>query len=397
MSNTNNSCCVKLKECKNLVLSSGGSLGIAYLGLHKIFEECYDISNIETILGVSAGSIYGMLMIIGYSYEEIYDILCHLNFNELLNVNIDSILNLKDKKGLDSMDKIMDKIKELISRKIDNINITFKELYEKFNKSLLIGVTNITFYRFEVFGFNNYPDLPIIEAIKISCCIPLIFEPIIFNNNVYVDGGLFNPYPIDFFDKDTLKINNINYNIQKYYVTYNYKYYDNNIKNKENNKENSKSIQVNNDKNDKVEIKNTRLDIDINTETYTNTETDINTETDNNTEINTNTETDIISKDISFNENINPLDFTFGICLSNVRDYIYPDYIKTIDFFKYFNVIFILSRSQTILNINKYKKNTCLLELPVELITGFSLDINEDDIENIFKICYNEIKKSLKI
>ena len=203
------------------------------MGLHKIFEECYDISNIETILGVSAGSIYGMLMIIGYSYEEIYDILCHLNFNELLNVNIDSILNLKDKKGLDSMDKIMDKIKELISRKIDNINITFKELYEKFNKSLLIGVTNITFYRFEVFGFNNYPDLPIIEAIKISCCIPLIFEPIIFNNNVYVDGGLFNPYPIDFFDKDTLKINNINYNIQKYYVTYNYKYYDNNIKNKE--------------------------------------------------------------------------------------------------------------------------------------------------------------------
>lgn len=384
MNDVNNSCCVKLNKCKNLVLSSGGSLGIAYLGLHKIIEECYDISNIETILGVSAGSIYGMLMIIGYSYEEIYDILYNLNFKEYFNINIDSILNLKEKKGLDSIEKMIDKIKELISKKLDNVNITFKELYEKFNKSLLIGATNITFYRFEIFGYDNYPDMSVIEAIKISCCIPLIFEPIILNNNVYVDGGLFNPYPIDFFDKDTLNVNDINYKIQKKYITNNYKYYDTNINNKENNKKNNKSIQVNNDKNDKVEIKNTKLNIDTNIGTDTNTETDA----------------DIINKDIpsnEFNEDFNSLDFTFGICLSNTKDYIYPDYIKNIDFIKYFNVIYIISRSQTILNINKYQKYTCLLELPVELVNGFSLDLNKDNIENIFKICYNEIKKSFKI
>ncbi len=40
------------------------------------------------------------------------------------------------------------------------------------------------------------PNFSIITAIQITCCIPVIYEPIIYNNDYYVDGALFSSYPM---------------------------------------------------------------------------------------------------------------------------------------------------------------------------------------------------------
>ena len=56
-----------------------------------------------------------------------------------------------------------------------------------------------------------------------SICIPMIFTPVKFNNNLYVDGGILNNFPFNYCDKknaigirlhfivDDKKINLINY------------------------------------------------------------------------------------------------------------------------------------------------------------------------------------------
>ena len=39
-------------------------------------------------------------------------------------------------------------------------------------------------------------------ALRITMSIPIIYEYVTYNNNIYVDGGLLDDYPIDYFRKD---------------------------------------------------------------------------------------------------------------------------------------------------------------------------------------------------
>ena len=189
---------IKTANIKHLVLSGGGLLGISYIGLFKYLEEHNAISQISTITGCSAGAIFGTLLAIGYTSVELNSIIKSLNFKDYLNITADSIINFIKLKGFDSGKNIMDFIKKSIKDKTDNENITFNQVYEKYNIKLKIGVSNLTSSKFELFDNNKTPNLPIYQAINASIAIPFIFEPVIINKQVYCDGGLLDNLPIEY-------------------------------------------------------------------------------------------------------------------------------------------------------------------------------------------------------
>ena len=183
---------------KNLVLSGGGLLGISYIGLFKYLEE-YNLSkDIKIVTGCSAGSIFGSLFALGYTSSEMITVIKTLNFNDYLKITADSIINFFNTKGLESGQNFILFLKKCIKDKTGNENITFCQILETYKITLLIGVTNITTSKFELFGPHTTPDIPIYLAIRTSCAIPFIFEPVVINGNVYCDGGLIDNLPITY-------------------------------------------------------------------------------------------------------------------------------------------------------------------------------------------------------
>ena len=75
--------------------------------------------------------------------------------------------------------------------------MTFRELHEKTKKNMIVTVANLTKSNYEYFSFETTPELSIITAIKASCTIPILFTPVIINDNYYIDGGLYNNFPIN--------------------------------------------------------------------------------------------------------------------------------------------------------------------------------------------------------
>jgi predicted acylesterase/phospholipase RssA len=182
---------------KHLVLSGGGLLGISYIGLFKYFEEKEYIKNIQSITGCSAGAIFGSLLAIGYTYNELNSLVKSMIFKEYLTINVDSILNFTNTKGFESGTNLNLFIRKCIKNKTGNENITFSQIQEKYNIKLQIGVTNLTKNKFELLNNTTSPELPIHKAISASVAIPFIFEPIIINNDIYCDGGVLDNLPID--------------------------------------------------------------------------------------------------------------------------------------------------------------------------------------------------------
>jgi NTE family protein len=74
--------------------------------------------------------------------------------------------------------------------------------------------TNLTRQRAEVFSYQTTPNMPLALAVRISCAIPLFYEPVLLdsagnemqvpvksrNYQVYADGGILANYPINLFD-----------------------------------------------------------------------------------------------------------------------------------------------------------------------------------------------------
>jgi predicted acylesterase/phospholipase RssA len=46
------------------------------------------------------------------------------------------------------------------------------------------------------------PMMSVVKAIRVSCCIPILLTPFLIDDCYYMDGCLYNNFPIDYFRKN---------------------------------------------------------------------------------------------------------------------------------------------------------------------------------------------------
>jgi predicted acylesterase/phospholipase RssA len=111
--------------------------------------------------------------------------------------------------GLDDGSKMKFLCEEILKRKFQKTSITFKELYDLTEKTLIVCGANISKREMVYFEYEHYPDMSVIEALCISMCFPLLFTPRIIDGEYYVDSGVYNNLPVCYFSNsdETLGIN----------------------------------------------------------------------------------------------------------------------------------------------------------------------------------------------
>ena len=189
-----------MRTFTNMVLSGGGLQGFAILGAMERFDELdgkHIKVDVKNILGVSIGAIIGLLYAIGYNAKELIGILVKKDFQDLTSI---SMFNILTRYGLDNGDKITQYLNELLEKKRIKNNITFSELYKLKDIRLRIATTNLDRNSQVIFDYTNYPDMPIIQAARMSYSVPFIFNCVEFQDCIYVDGGLSDNYPIELYE-----------------------------------------------------------------------------------------------------------------------------------------------------------------------------------------------------
>jgi predicted patatin/cPLA2 family phospholipase len=180
------------KNYKEIVIGSGGIYGISLLGALNVFYKFYSFKKIKYYTGCSFGSIVCFLLVIGYSMDEVNNIIVKLDLEKFQELKL---CNFIENCGLDNGNKMYHLFEAVILNKNLNPNITFEELYELNKKVLTFTVTNITKGIPEYHNYINTPKQSVLLSLRMSMNIPLLFSPIFFNNYYYIDGALLDPFP----------------------------------------------------------------------------------------------------------------------------------------------------------------------------------------------------------
>lgn len=166
-----------------LVLSGGGTKGVAHAGVLKFLTE----KNIkpDILACCSAGSIVGALHGIGKSGEEILDFFKSVYFFNWRHFAF-------NKPGLVSS--------QIFSTYLNPI---FKDMkLGDLNLDLKIIATELVSGEQRIFQKEN----KIVDAIIASCSIPGITVPYIVGNEMFSDGGVLNNFPADIIHTDCKKL-----------------------------------------------------------------------------------------------------------------------------------------------------------------------------------------------
>ncbi|MCM2303045.1 MAG: patatin-like phospholipase family protein [Flavobacteriaceae bacterium] len=171
-----------------VAFSGGGVKGIAHLGILKYLTEIGIKPSV--ISGTSAGSLVVAFYSEGYEPREIFKIGKEENFFSQSNLLIRN-------GGLFNPDVFSNIIKKYIPHDtIENLEIP-----------IYITATDLTNAKLVVFTEGS-----LALAIKSSCSVPLIFQPVLHNGNMLIDGGLLNNLPVDIIQNKCDKIIGIDVN-----------------------------------------------------------------------------------------------------------------------------------------------------------------------------------------
>lgn len=163
---------MKKKIC--LVLGSGGSKGLAHLGVIKaLIENNFEITQIA---GTSAGAMFGGLYAANPDENNLENIINKLSYFKLFKILIEKPTKTALMRG-HKLESFLDEI--CGEKRIEDLPIKFKAVCS----DLISGSK----YVFEKGKLST--------AIRASCAIPALFSPVKYEDKILIDGGAVNPIP----------------------------------------------------------------------------------------------------------------------------------------------------------------------------------------------------------
>lgn len=182
-----------------LAFSGGGMRAIAYIGALRALDEKH-VTNIDEVIGSSAGCIYAVACACKVNIWEIKRFMKSIDYSSLVDDSflIVDIYHLYNNYGWCRGDKLLKLFETILEKFTGNKDITFKELYDKTNIKLIITATNMRDKKTNYFSVDTEPNMMVKIAMRASTAIQFFFEPVMYNNVFYNDGGLLDNYPIKY-------------------------------------------------------------------------------------------------------------------------------------------------------------------------------------------------------
>lgn len=185
------------------IFQGGGIKGLAYMGAICALEESGIIAT--KVAGTSIGAVFASLLATGYSGKEIAYLSKHIDFTKLLYKPSNRITTCIKELGYYGSELIEELLNSLYNKKgyysvsdleKDKLKVVASDITKR--KKIVLPDE---FWQYDI-DDNN---VTIARMVTLSLLYPVFFKPLNLNKSKIVDGGLYDPFPIDVISDNNFK------------------------------------------------------------------------------------------------------------------------------------------------------------------------------------------------
>jgi predicted acylesterase/phospholipase RssA len=182
----------------HLVMSGGGMAALSYFGTLRFLEVEGLYKTIRNVAGTSMGAIFAAAVALQIPLETLEKrTLQWVNNEDSASIPLLDIFQVYRKLGFDNGRRFM----EVLQPEIDKI--TFLDLSKKTGINLVICATHVGTMEATFFSMETTPHVLVADAVRASIAVPWVFEPVRIGDDYYVDGGVSNNIPFEYFPPNT--------------------------------------------------------------------------------------------------------------------------------------------------------------------------------------------------
>lgn len=186
---------------KQLVFAGAGARYPVYAGALLALEQAGLLSEVEAVAGASTGALVAALFSLGYTPDEIAEAALELDFASWLDASVlTGPVRLLTRYGWHPAHTLRSQLERYIKRKTGRADSTFMDCSTAGHKQLFIVGSNVTQCSARIFPDAISQHLSLVDALRISLSVPLLFATVPYQGDLYVDGGLMDNYPLHLFD-----------------------------------------------------------------------------------------------------------------------------------------------------------------------------------------------------
>jgi ribonucleoside-diphosphate reductase alpha chain len=173
-----------MKRYRSCCVSAGGFHLFSHLGILEELEHRGVLDSVRTFSGCSAGALVAFAVLSGIPPRKAAESVKTFMHTDLAKIKADGGLQILDTFGyIDSKRAIC-----ALCNAIGLEDPTFHEFYQRTHKTFYVTAYCLNTQQPETFSHHTHPDMKVRLAVRMSCCIPLVFTPVKVKQRFYVDG-----------------------------------------------------------------------------------------------------------------------------------------------------------------------------------------------------------------
>ena len=188
---------------EHLAISGAGTGGIIQVGMiqQALSEGIFSLDQIKSYHGSSAGAIISLLLCIRVSIQELVDYVVLRPWEKWIQYDIP---HFYENKGMVSSDCFISFLSPFFHAYNVPLEITLQELYHRTGVDLYIYTTKMMTLESIPLHHTTHPDLSVVKAIMMSANMPILFTPVKYQDEYYIDGALRSHCPLIPFPEETV-------------------------------------------------------------------------------------------------------------------------------------------------------------------------------------------------
>lgn len=185
-------------KIENIVINGGGPTVFNVYGALR--ESCkqglWNHTDVKHYYGTSAGAILAVILALEYSWEELDDYFIKRPWQTVWQFNVLRIYEYYCNKGIYGAELFIEMLGPLLRGKDLTIDCTMQELFDITQKTLHLYTIELSTFTLTELSHITVPNMKVIEAVHASAALPILVQPLKYEDRYYTDGGIMLNYPL---------------------------------------------------------------------------------------------------------------------------------------------------------------------------------------------------------